>query len=259
MITNEKIPQKGPSGRAWFGDVLTEFWGPVKPSGKVIILCDGCPSVPSKKRVAETLAKKGYWVFHMRYRGTWESHGHFLKHAPSEDVQLVARGVRNGFLNVYDNVRYVLDVRECIVVGASFGGAAAIIASTFDEVDKAIALAPVVDWTVNSKTEPFHVFVDMLVNGFGSAYRPQKGAYEKLKSGKFYQPVSYADKINKEKLLIVQASDDTVVSLKALRAFAKNAKIKPIILPEGGHYGAGALLEKSVWNYAKLFLKGKQK
>jgi dipeptidyl aminopeptidase/acylaminoacyl peptidase len=144
-------------------------------------------------------------------------------------------------------------------VGASFGGAAAIIASTSPEVDKAIALAPVVDWTANSKTEPFHLFVYMLAEGFGSAYRPVKDAYEKLQSGKFYQPMLFADKVDKEKLLIVQASDDTVVPLKALRGFAKAAKIKPIILPDGGHYGAGALLEKSVWDYAKIFLKSKKK
>lgn len=243
-----------PVGRVWFGDVLAEFWGPVKPSGKVIILCDGCPSVPSKKRAAETLAKKGYWVFHMRYRGSWESKGQFLKYPPSEDVRLVARGVREGFINIYDGTRYVLDVRECIVIGASFGGAAAVIASTYPEIDKAIALAPVIDWRAETKSEPFHHFVNLLAHGFGSAYRPAKDAYSKLQSGMFYQPLIGAERMDPGKLLIVHARDDKVIPLAPLRTFAKLAKLKPVYLDEGGHFSASSILDKEIWKYAKAFL-----
>jgi pimeloyl-ACP methyl ester carboxylesterase len=246
-----------PSGRAWFGDVLAEFWGPVKPSGKVIILCDGCPSVPSKKRTAESLAKKGYWVFHMRYRGSWESKGQFLKYSPAEDVRLVAQGIREGFINIYDGLRYVLDVRECVVIGASFGGAAAVIASTYPEIDRAIALAPVLDWRAETKSEPFHHFVNLLAYGFGSAYRPVKDAYNKLQSGMFYQPILGAARMDPKKLLIIQARDDKVIPSAPLRLFAKVSKIKPIMLEKGGHYSASSILEKDIWKYAKMFLAGK--
>ncbi len=258
MQKSIKTEQRLLSGRSWFGDVLTEFWGPAKPSGKVIILCDGCPSVPSKKRTAEALAKKGYWVFHMRYRGSWESRGQFLKYSPAEDVRLVATGVREGFVNVYDGMRYVLDVRECIVIGASFGGAAAVIASTYPEIDKAIALAPVIDWTVESKSEPFGYFVHMLVEGFGSAYRPVKNAYEKLKSGMFYQPLLGAERMDSSKLLILHARDDKVIPLAPLRVFAKRAKLKPVYLEEGGHFSASSILDKEVWTHAKKFLAKKK-
>lgn len=248
-----------PSGRVWFGDILAEFWGPVKPSGKVIILCDGCPSVPNKKRTAEVLAKKGYWVFHMRYRGSWESRGQFLKYSPAEDVRIVAQGVREGFTNIYDGMRYVLDVRECIVIGASFGGAAAVIASTYPEIDKAIALAPVIDWRSESKSEPFHHFVNLLAHGFGSAYRPAKDAYSKLQSGMFYQPILGAARMDKDKLLIVHAKDDKVIPIAPLRLFAKLSKIKPVYMTEGGHYSASSILDKEIWKHAKAFLLAKKK
>lgn len=254
---SEKITAP-PVGRVWFGDILAEFWGPVKPSGKVIILCDGCPSVPSKARTAEALAKKGYWVFHMRYRGSWESKGLFLKYPPSEDVQIVAQGIREGFTNIYDGMKYLLDVRECIVIGASFGGTAAVIASTYPEIDKAIALAPVIDWKAETKSEPFHHFVNLLAHGFGSAYRPTKDAYNKLQSGLFYQPMIGAARMDPSKLLIVQARDDKVIPLAPLRLFAKNSKVKPVFIAEGGHYSASSILSKDVWTYAKAFL-GKKK
>jgi pimeloyl-ACP methyl ester carboxylesterase len=252
-------PLRGPSGRTWFGDILCEFWGPAEikkaTAGKVMILVDGVPSVPSKRRVAETLAKKGYWVFHMRYRGAWESRGTFLKHPPSDDVLITATGVRAPFVDMYSGVTYSLEVNEVIVIGASFGGAAAVIASTHLAVDKAIALAPVIDFTVESKDEPHAYFVHMLVNAFGSAYRPAKNAYDKLIDGKFYQPAAHADHVSNKKLFIAQAKDDKVIPLKPLREFAKKTKIKPLLLEEGGHYGAGNILDKEIWNEVKLFLK----
>lgn len=254
-----KKVERGPSGRAWFGDILSEFWGPVKPSGKVIILCDGCPTVPSKRRVGEALAKKGFWVFHMRYRGSWESRGKFLQHEPSEDVRIVATGVRAPFMNVYDQVVYSLDVREVIVVGASFGGAAAVIASTYLAVDKAIALAPVIDFTVESKAEPHEYFKYMLTEAFGEGYRPVKDGYDKLKSGTFYQPIAHAAHVDPKKLFIAQAKDDKVIPMKPLKEFAKITKIKPLLLEEGGHYGAGAILDKDIWSAVKLFLKPAKK
>ena len=72
-------------------DILTEFLPPLtadnqiaggaSPAKKqrtakkerVILLCDGMPSIPRKQPLAEFLAKKGYWVFYPRYRGAWRA------------------------------------------------------------------------------------------------------------------------------------------------------------------------------------------
>ncbi len=56
-------------------DIVCEFLPPSRPQklDKVVILADGMPSVPSKKSVLEYFSKKGFWVFHPRYRGAWES------------------------------------------------------------------------------------------------------------------------------------------------------------------------------------------
>ena len=68
------------SGRTRFAnDIVAEFWMPKKVSFRAVIICDGAPSVPSKSTLAGFFARKGYWVFHMRYRGTWESSGEFFR------------------------------------------------------------------------------------------------------------------------------------------------------------------------------------
>ena len=61
--------------------IVAEFLPPTRPrkKQKVIILCDGMPSMPRKQALMEFLAAKGYWVFYPRYRGSWESGGQFLR------------------------------------------------------------------------------------------------------------------------------------------------------------------------------------
>jgi hypothetical protein len=83
-------------------EIVAEFLPPLRAKKKqrLIILCDGLPSIPRKQSLAESLAAKGFWVIYPRYRGTWESDGEFLEKSPHEDVlelldELPARGGRN--------------------------------------------------------------------------------------------------------------------------------------------------------------------
>lgn len=244
------------SGRTRFAkDIVAEFWMPVKPSGKAIILCDGCPSVPSKHKIGEFLAKKGYWVFHPRYRGSWESGGQFLKYAPEEDVRIVAEHLNDGFENIYDAQTYVLDIREVFVFGVSFGGAAAILSTKYSVITKAVALSPVIDWRAKSKAEPFPYFVRMLREGFGEGYRTHKDAWKKIESGTFYNPLYEASVLNKDKIFIIHANDDEVVPIAPLKRFITQTKIKPLILREGGHLSSRIFTDRVIWKQIQLFLK----
>ena|ERR1700690_2779014 len=82
------------------GEIVAEFLPPARPGKreKVIILCDGMPSIPSKQPLVKFLAAKGYWVFYPRWRGAWESGGQFLAKSPHLDILDVIdelpRGVR---------------------------------------------------------------------------------------------------------------------------------------------------------------------
>lgn len=256
METMKKILNTISSGRTRFaGEIVAEFWAPRKPSHKAIILCDGCPTMPDKHRVAEFLAKKGYWVFHPRYRGSWESGGKFLEESPEQDVLLVAEELNAGFVNVYDGIEYLLDITDITVVGASFGGAAAILSLKYPIITKAVALSPVIDWRVKSKAEPFDFFTYVLKEGFGEGYRAHKDAWRRLKGGKFYNPIAEAKLIDPTRLLLVHALDDKVIPILPLRRFIKKLKQKPLILKKGGHFSSSTIMEPHIWKRVKLFLR----
>src|SRR6204780_4152717 len=105
-------------------DIVTEFLPPAR-AGKmqrVIIVCDGMPSMPRKQPLAEFLCGKGYWVFYPRYRGAWERDGEFMERSPHLDI--------------------------LAVIGGSFGGGGANLASLDPRVKKVIANCPVVDWGI---------------------------------------------------------------------------------------------------------------
>jgi dipeptidyl aminopeptidase/acylaminoacyl peptidase len=244
------------SGRTRFGnDIVAEFWMPQKPSRRAIILCDGCPSLPSRHRVGEFFARKGYWVFHPRYRGAWESGGVFLKNSPHEDVLIVAHALNEGFLDIVSRKTYFLDVTTIMVLGASFGGAAAILALTDPVITAAVALSPVIDWRRSGKSEPFDHFVRLITEGFGGAYRADKGAWEKLQSGAFYNPMHAAAHVDSSRLCIIHAVDDDVVPITPLRSFAKKTHCVPHILPEGGHFSVRSVSDREKWRIVGPFLK----
>ncbi|HEV2174645.1 MAG TPA: hypothetical protein VGR71_13805, partial [Nitrospira sp.] len=62
-------------------EILAEFLPPSRTGKKqkLIILCDGMPSIPRKQSLSKFLASKGFWVIYPRYRGAWESGGEFLR------------------------------------------------------------------------------------------------------------------------------------------------------------------------------------
>jgi pimeloyl-ACP methyl ester carboxylesterase len=244
------------SGRTRFArDIVAEFYMPARPSQKAIIVCDGCPTVPSKRKVGEFLARKGFWVFHPRYRGSWESSGKFLARSPHEDVLLVADGIRKGFTNIYDDTEYFLDITEIIVIGSSFGGAAALLASCDPRITKAVALSPVIDWRVKSKGEPFLYFVRMIREAFGDAYRIAPKGFEKLESGNFFNPILEAKAMDQKKLFVVHALDDKIVSIAPLRQLAKAIHLKPHVFKEGGHFSTSFIMEREVWKEVNVFIK----
>src|SRR5258708_38380798 len=79
----------GPMFRTRFRQqILAEFLPPTRErkTQKVVILCGGMPSIPRKQSLSEFLATKGFWVIYPRYRGAWESAGHFLEKSPHQDI-----------------------------------------------------------------------------------------------------------------------------------------------------------------------------
>ena len=237
-------------------DIVCEFLPPTRLSRRVIILAHGMPGVPKAKETMEFWSKKGFWVFSPRYRGTWESGGEFLKESPEEDILDGIDGLPKGFVDLWSGKHYTLNAKRLTlyVFGGSFGGPAAILVSRDPRVTKAVAFAPVIDWTAPSKDEPMDKLGAFLPRGFGNAYRFSKKNWTRLSRNEFYSPLKEADTIDGKKLLIFHSKDDGSVSYSRTKKFAEKTDAKLVTLQHGGHFGVSKSIEPRIYKHIKKFL-----
>lgn len=239
-------------------DIVCEFLPPSRrlKNEKVLIFAGGMPGFPSKKRLAEFWSKKNYWVFIPRYRGTWESDGKFLKQSPTKDVLDVIDGLSKGFKEAWSRDEYRVEPKKLHILASSFGGPAGILASRDERVDKVIAISPVVDWTAPSKEEPLDFLYRFIKEGFGQAYRIDKRTWNKLESGKFYNPVNHIDEFNSDKIFIIHADDDNVVLSKYVKQFAGKLGCRFKLYKRGGHLGSSIVMKEPYYTHIRRFLNG---
>ncbi len=222
-------------------EIVAEFLPPVHPRKKqrVILLCDGMPSVPRKQALAEFLSQKGYWVFYPRWRGAWESDGQFLEQPPHEDLKDVIDELPKGIREIAFGKRFRLAPDEIFVIGGSFGGAAAILASLDPRVKKVVANCPVVNWNIlgtEQKTETSNKsYAAYIREAFGNGYRLSERNWNKLHSGTFFNPAHHVKELTAAKIMMFHAKDDPYIPWRSVSAFAAAAGIKLRLLARGGH------------------------
>lgn len=227
--------------------IIAQFLPPRKPSRKVVILCLGLPTIPKKDELLHFFSKKGYWVFLPRYRGTWESGGEFLKRSPHLDIADVIDELPRGFTDIWRQRRYRVKPTHIYIIGMSFGGPAALLNAPDKRVTKVVAVSPVIDWCYPSKEEPLPVVARYVEQAFGEAYRGPRKNWRKFLTGKFYNPISQADKIDGRKVFIIHARDDRSCSIVPVRKFAKQTGSRLKVLPRGGHLPSGIFMKPAIW------------
>src|ERR1700730_12607760 len=189
-------------------EIVAEFLPPIRPlkKQKIIILCDGMPGMPRKQPLMEFLAAKSYWVFYPRYRGSWESGGKFLQKSPARDILDVIDELPKGIREIAFGKRFALKPDEIFVIGGSFGGAAAILASLDERVKKVIANCPVVDWGILANEEKLETsnpnYAAYIREAFGNGYRLSDRNWRKLRGGKFYNPASLVGEVKQAKVMM---------------------------------------------------------
>jgi pimeloyl-ACP methyl ester carboxylesterase len=221
--------------------IVAEFLPPsrARKTQRVVILCDGMPSIPRKQSLSEFLAAKGFWVIYPRYRGAWESGGHFLAKSPHEDILDIIEDLPKEIEEIAFGQRFPLSPDQIFVIGGSFGGAAAILASLDPRVQRVIANCPVVDWSILDKAEKAETskqnYAEYISEAFGNAYRLSDANWNKLRSGKFYNPWHHRNEIDGSKVLMFHAKDDPNVPYARTLRFAEitGARVKTLKL--GGH------------------------
>ncbi len=241
-------------------EIVAEFLPPTRSRKKqrVILLCDGMPSVPRKQPLAQFLAQKGYWVFYPRWRGAWESDGQFLEQAPQQDLSDVMDELPKGIREAAFGQKFKLTPDEIFVIGGSFGGAAAILASLDPRVKKVVANCPVVDWNIlrqeQKKETSNKSYPAYIREAFGNGYRLSEKNWNKLHSGVFYNPAHHVSDLSPQKILIFHAKDDPYIPWRSVSDFADTVGIKLRLLARGGHLKTEHIVQ-TYWPQIKRFFE----
>ena len=242
-------------------EIVSEFLPParVTKKDKVIVLCDGMPSIPRKQTLTTFLSRKGYWVFYPRYRGAWESGGQFLVRSPHEDILEVVSALSRPIVEVTFAKKFRIQATEVFVIGGSFGGAAAILCSLDSRVKKVIANCPVVDWAILPHTEKAETsnpnYAAYIREAFGNAYRLSDQNWKKLRTGKFYNPAHHVKEIDPKKIMMFHAKDDPYVPYTSVKNFADQTGVKLNSFARGGHLSTEMIVQK-YWERIKKFFAG---
>ena len=241
-------------------ELVAEFLPPARPRKKqrVILLCDGMPSVPRKQPLARFLAQKGFWVFYPRWRGAWESGGQLLERPPQQDLSDIIDELPKGIREIAFGQKFKLSPDEIFVIGGSFGGAAAILASLDPRVKKVIANCPVVDWSIlpeeQKKETSNKSYAAYIREAFGNGYRLSEKNWNKLRSGTFYNPVHHVQELTPAKILIFHAKDDPYIPWRSVNSFAADAGIKLRLLARGGHLSTERIV-RTYWPQIQRFFE----
>lgn len=237
-------------------EIIAEFLAPEKKSDKVIILAVGMPSYPGRREeLMHFLASQGFWVILPRYRGSWESGGSFLEESPHKDLIDVIDQLPDGFVDLWNNDTYKIKNPKVYILGSSFGGAAALLTSKDKRIKKVVVLSPVTDWRVESRVETVDWIGRYTQIAYGNGYRMKPENWAKLKSGRFYNPITQTAMIKGDKVMVFHAEDDQIVYFSTTRVFCKKTKAKLISLKTGGHLSISNVTEPFFWNKIKPFLK----
>lgn len=241
-------------------EILAEFLPPSRPrkKQKLIILCDGMPSIPRKQPLSEFLAAKGFWVIYPRYRGAWESGGEFLARSPHEDILDVLDELPKELEEIAFGQRFRLAPDQIFVIGGSFGGAAAILLSLDPRVKRVVANCPVVDWSILDKAERAETskanYADYIRQAFGNAYRLSDANWHKLRTGALYNPWHHRQEIDGAKVLLFHAKDDPHVPYERTREFSKITGAKLKSLSRGAHISTDYVVRR-YWVQIKKFFE----
>ena len=241
-------------------EIVAEFLPPTRPGKrqKLIILCDGMPSIPRKQPLSEFLGAKGFWVIYPRYRGAWESGGEFLARSPHEDILEILDVLPTELEESAFGQRFRLAPDQVFIIGGSFGAAAAILVSLDPRVQRVIANCPVVDWSILGDAEKAETskanYAEYIREAFGNAYRLSDANWNKLRSGTFYNPWHHRKEIEGSKVLMFHAKDDPNVPYERTREFSKITGARLKSLSRGGHISTDYVVRR-YWVQIKKFFE----
>jgi len=200
------------------------------------------------------LAKKNYWVFHIRYRGTWESKGEFLVNSPVQDVFGIIDELPKGFVDIWSKQEFKVNSESVFVMGASFGGTTALMSSLDSRIKKVVVICPVVDWKDESGEESNEDLKEQIQVGYPGAHHFNEENWQKLINTSFFNLVDYINKFDSSKILSIHAKDDKIVMYSGVEKFMKKIGVQFITRKKGGHLSSSIIMNFFIFRKIKKFL-----
>lgn len=240
--------------------IVAEFLPPTRAGKKqkLIILCDGMPSMPRKQPLAEFLARKGYWVIYPRYRGAWESDGTFLARSPHLDILDCIDELPKALTDLAFGKTFQISPERIFIIGGSFGAPSAILCSLDPRVTRVIANCPVVDWSILASSEKAETanphYVAYIREAFGTGYRLTQKNWDKLRSGTFYNPIHHVREVDPKKIMMFHAQDDPYVPWRTVARFAQLSGARLKLFKRGGHISTDGTVRK-YWPQIERFFR----
>lgn len=147
---------------------------------------------------------------------------------------------------------------EVFVIGGSFGGAAALLASLDPRVKKAIANCPVVDWGILRREERKETsntsYAAYIREAFGNGYRLSERNWKKLYGGVLYNPAHHVGEFTPSKVMMFHAKDDPYIPHAVVARFAQRTGIPLKTLARGGHLGTEDIVRR-YWGRIREFFE----
>ncbi len=220
----------------------------------------GFPSSNNEDKLMRLFYEKGFNIFYLRYKGTFQSKGYFLESNPTTDLIQCIKQINKGkTVSLWDMKEKNFKNKDIIILTGSFGGAIAcgIAAKSKQLISKIILSAPVWDFDKHNtkhKEQDLSQLLEFVKRAYQNLYRIRfTNLKDQLRKFKELSPDYYLQKINCP-LIVFHDKEDKTVSIENTKEMIKKIKKIRIIEHNLGH-GLSEELIKKYWNEIEKFIK----
>ncbi|MFB6198993.1 MAG: alpha/beta hydrolase family protein [Halobacteriaceae archaeon] len=221
-----------------------------------VISCMGMPSHPHQHNPAtfDSLLEEGYVVAYPHYKGSWGSSGEFSWEGCVETVNTVVSFLENGSGTDAFGGEHAWQCSSIKLVGGSFGGSVVLLAGAQSDVDKIVAVAPVVDWEVHFQAteEGKELLRGAIERAWDELWRIPDEEWQRLETADF-QPFEYLEDLHQTEVLIIHGEHDEVVPPESTEKFAREIGAERLLIDDE-HRGSGVVGEDGVADRVLQFL-----
>jgi pimeloyl-ACP methyl ester carboxylesterase len=230
---------------SYFDDIFFEF--KVHDDARdTIVYLPGFPSSGTKEDKIDCFHDQGYNVFAPKHRGTYQSHGTFLEQNPVDNFTAFLTHLRRGeATNLWDETTVTYDINDLIVIGSSFSGGITLSLTTKTRVDKAILLAPVIDYDGLDDGQDLNQLTGFVRRAFQHVIRlDSDDLTAAITEYDDCRPAEYKDDLDTQ-TLILHGRDDKTVPIHHTETFSDNKEHIKHVPVDSVNHSSTELLEQN--------------